>query len=290
MRVLLAHDGSSGADKAVALLNAIDLPTGSAVRVIHVVDAVSPPDQPSTLDALQARLRPLELVVREGRPGDVVASEAVAFGADLVVLGPSREIHDPTGAWDRPVWVHVIDNARAPVLVVRKRSLRRLVLGVDGSPAARAATDAMANWALFRHVEMRAVSVATVKSSWHTRALRGTYPQAITDYRRDLLANEQLHAEIARASVARLRAAGRFADWWVVAGDPAMSLLRFATSWEADVVAIGAGQTQSSVTSIGGVERQVLAGSRSSVLLFPPMLRPRGPSADAHVTVMGTHA
>jgi nucleotide-binding universal stress UspA family protein len=258
----------------------MQLSTGSATRVIHAVD----PAHPATadLDALRARVAPLELVVRYGRPGPVIAAEAIAFDADLVVLGPCREMHEPTGAWDRPVWVRVIDDARSPVLVVRKRGLRRLLLGADDSPAARVAVDRLATWPLFGDVDVRAVSVATVKHPWHRRTAPGSYPEAISDYRRDLRANEERHAVIARDAASQLESAGRHTEWAVATGDPALSLLRVASAWQADVVAIGAGQTPSSVTSIGDVERQVIAGSRASVLLFPPALRPRRARANSH--------
>ena len=38
MRVLIAHDGSAGADQALAIAEALDWPQGSMLRIVGVVE------------------------------------------------------------------------------------------------------------------------------------------------------------------------------------------------------------------------------------------------------------
>ena len=107
MRVLLAHDGSPGAEIATALAASLTWPEGSLIRLIGATDGdVQPfPDGEGAMEDLHAepvrlaqamtaaasRLRgpglAVDHVVHRGEPSTAIADEAAAFGADLVIIG-----------------------------------------------------------------------------------------------------------------------------------------------------------------------------------------------------------
>jgi nucleotide-binding universal stress UspA family protein len=155
MRVLLATDGSEQALAATEWLLTFPLPRSTTVRVIAVASLayVLPARLESTRQdrrgpyehaariASEARATlvrcraAVEARVAEGDPREEIVRMADAWPADLVVLG-ARGLRPLQRALLGSVSTAVVRHVQCPVLVMRerRRGLRTIVLGVDGSP------------------------------------------------------------------------------------------------------------------------------------------------------------
>jgi nucleotide-binding universal stress UspA family protein len=146
MKILLAIDDSPYSTEAVGVVGARPWPTGTTVRVLSVVERVTPPaaelwyDAGGSLDRVQQEitgraeqltrrvaesLRAVGLmtepVVREGDPRSVIVDEAKDWLADLIVVGS----HGYTGVtrWLLgSVAQSVVSHAPCSVEVVRSKS------------------------------------------------------------------------------------------------------------------------------------------------------------------------
>ena len=142
MRILLAHDGSDGANGAAELVRAITWPAGSTLRVVSVVEptmvaltawAGGIADESAEaegqvreyyegeLDETVRRLagpdRSVESAVLRGRPATAIVEDARAFGADLVVVG-SRGLGPVSSVLMGSVSRWLVKHADVPVTIV----------------------------------------------------------------------------------------------------------------------------------------------------------------------------
>jgi nucleotide-binding universal stress UspA family protein len=155
MRVLLATDGSEEALAATDWLLTFPLPRSSTVRVFAVASLAQVP--PAELESAQEYRRRIsqrtgliasaardtlarrwvgaEERVAEGDAREEIVRMADDWPADLVVLG-ARGLRLVQRALLGSVSTAVVRHVHCPVLVVRgrRRGLRTIVLGVDGSP------------------------------------------------------------------------------------------------------------------------------------------------------------
>ena len=282
MRVLLAQDGSAGADLAAGLVAALTWPRDSIVRLVGVLEADLPPfpdrridgdpapvDPGLGLDAmLEAAALPLERQdvkierkVLRGRPATAIAEEAAAFEADLIITG-TRGRRFISSLLVGSVASEVVDRAPCPVLVARAATIRRVLLATDGSPASSAATEVLARWPIFREARVRVLSVATT-APWNAprnASLRGTDEVDVPE--------DAEHREIAGSAASRLIDAGVNAVAEVRAGDPATSIVDIARSQSVDLIVVGSrGRTGLKRTLLGSVARAVLYSADASVLI-----------------------
>ena len=154
-RVLVATDGSSQARRALTAAMQFPWPARTRVRAVVARRMGKEHSRSILLAALdrgaefigraaQRRLRrrwpDADVVIVDKTPVDGVLSEAERFAADVIVLGwrghgPIRRLL--MGSVSRGV----VRGARCAVFVVRRRSadVRRIVIGVDGSPGAQRA-------------------------------------------------------------------------------------------------------------------------------------------------------
>ena len=193
MRVLLATDGSPAAGLAVDLVAGIDWPAGTSVRVVEAIQVgadlyggVWPASTFVDAERLEAELRQTAVDTVEGarsrlvRPGLDVSGEVLSgraanaiveaagsMQADLIVLG-SRGHGTIESMVLGSVSAEVVDHAQLPVLVARDGAIARVVLGWDGSAAARAAADLLLTWPMFSRSAIRVVSVADIGVPWWT--------------------------------------------------------------------------------------------------------------------------
>jgi nucleotide-binding universal stress UspA family protein len=266
MRILLAVDGSPGADRARDLVAAMPLHAGGTVRIVSVAPTLADLiDVPWAIaatvaageieaDALRlhqvalesavAELRSarsdleVESIVRRGRAASVIVDEARELSADLVLIG-----HRGHGAWDSlllgSVAAEVVDHAPCPVLVARGERLGAVVFADDGSTYARAAEGALLNWPIFGGLPITVVTVAEA----------------------DARADE--------AAAGRLCEAGLDARSEVRGGDPAHQIIAAATAHEAGLIVLGTrGQTGLRRIILGSVARKVLLHAPCSVLVI----------------------
>ncbi len=136
-KILVAHDGSDAADKA--LLKAVEMAKvdGAAVTVISVVPNLCfteiGVDCKTVNDLYRAEVEGLmegvreilkdegvsaEIVIVEGRPADEIADYAMSNHADLIVIGSTGK-QSSEGVKLGSVSSSVVDNAVCSVLVVR---------------------------------------------------------------------------------------------------------------------------------------------------------------------------
>jgi nucleotide-binding universal stress UspA family protein len=297
MRVLLAYDGSAGAEAARELLGRLRLPTRTEIAVAAVLESgpdlvgapesgVAPGNTQETerriikdLDLqlwnvaalLRAPERTCETRVLRGRPASALTEEAKRWCADLIVLG-SRGHGPLESLLLGSVSAEVVDHAPCPVLVARRPVVRRLLLGVDGSDSAHRAVATLASWQLLHAVPATVVGVLEPAPSWPV-ALGGAFaPTIVTigdggiDERHD-----QLRGAVAEA-IATLRRAGMIAEGEVREGDPAHELVKAAVDHSADLVVVGTrGLSALGRLLLGSVARKVLLHTDASVLVVRPV-------------------
>jgi nucleotide-binding universal stress UspA family protein len=159
-RVLVATDGSKDARAAIA--TARDFPWPSDTRVRAVVarrSRWSGPRQP-VIDALDEHFervataarrslrrtwRNADAVAIDALPVESIVGEARRFRAKIIVLG-WRGYGPVARLWMGSISRGVVRHALCPVLVVRRRrDLRTVVVGVDGSRNARKAAAFLAS-------------------------------------------------------------------------------------------------------------------------------------------------
>jgi len=292
MRVLLAFDGSAGATQAVELAESIAWPPHTTLRIVSVVaprvlvESLPRPlavgtgsaleaelvtylemQQVEMVDRLAARDRQVEAVVLRGRPATAIIEDAVAFSADVLVVG-SRGHGRIASLVLGSVSAEVVDHAPCPVLVVRRATLSQLLLATDGSPSARIAEDIVGGWPIFDRLPIRVVSVADVVRPLTSGIAPLMHRQVIDASAKDLDAAIGVSERIAQESATRLRHAGHPTETEVRPGDAAAEIISVADERQADLVVLGSrGRTGLTRILLGSVARNVLAGSGASVLI-----------------------
>jgi nucleotide-binding universal stress UspA family protein len=292
MRLLLAYDGSACANAARDLVAHLPLPAGSAITLVTALErgpqlfgapefAVVPHDAADAEGQLLADLqqmlheaaeplrtadRHVDTRVVRGRPASAIVDEAVACQPDLLVVG-SRG-HGPLASVVMgSVSAEVVDHAPCPVLVARRRSVSRLVVGVDGSASADRALALLRRWPIFAGLPGAVVTVTEPISAWAGRVGTAIYPvwvdmhESATDRRAQL-------DEVAQRGADELARAGISAGVELREGDPADQLIRAAQATGADLIVVGSrGLSTLPRLVIGSVARKVLLHAPQSVLV-----------------------
>lgn len=302
MNVLIAYDGSTHADRAIADLAHAGLPTTGSARVFTAADVVLPPssvgrfvdgEPGGALRALPAQVATavraavdfaawgadrartvlpgwnVAAVAQADAPAWGIVKECDTWQPDLAVVG-SQGLGSARRILIGSVSQRVLTEARCPVRVARGRreentELPRLLVGVDGSAGSFAAVRAAA------------------ARSWHpgTAALvmgvvEGRIPEGPTldAFLGDALADRDRadHEATMRAVLDRAAAllAGSHPDLEVgtslVEGDPKRTLLDRAKEWRADTVFVGArGLVGASRMLLGSVSTAVAMRAHCSV-------------------------
>jgi nucleotide-binding universal stress UspA family protein len=290
VRVLIATDGSTAAQRAVELTSAQAWPAGSEFLVIAVDDGrhVAPalPDAPAaaeTEDAVADDLAALAAraagaLERQGwtATGDVLVGRAASviveaggdFGADVLVLG-SRGRGRLQALALGSVSAEVVDHANRPVLVARGTdTIRRVVLADDGSDPAARARAVLAEWPIFEGAEVTVTSVSHVSGPIRSAIAPTVYRAAMADHARSLEEARHRRDQTLRAASMELQAAGRRVAKAPRDGDPAAEILAVAADARADLIVVGSrGQSGLARLLLGSVARNVLYGAPCSVLV-----------------------
>jgi nucleotide-binding universal stress UspA family protein len=292
MRVLIAYDGSDGAEQAVVLASSLQWRGDTTLRVVGVAEqaAMAPimaPGQPGGSPALESQIvSHLEEVmagavdrlrsasganvageILRGRPASVLVDEAIRFRADLVV-GGSRGHGTVASLVLGSVSAEFVDHAPCPALVARTPTVTRILFASDGSAPAAVAEDTLARWPIFERVPIEVVSVAHVVEPWHTGIAPTMHRAVIAAHAKDLESARAAHTEVAEAAAKRLRAAGRTAEARVRTGDAAGEIIAAANESSCDLIVMGSrGHTGLVRMLIGSVARNVLHASAASVMV-----------------------
>ena len=293
MRVMIAYDGSAGAEAARDFVAHLPIPDGSAITLVTALErgpdlfgapefAVVPHDAADAeailLSDLQEMLhaaaaplrapsRTVDTRVVRGRPASAVLDEAHALMPDLLVIG-SRGHGPLASVLLGSVSTEVVDHAPCPVLVVRHPSAHRVVVGVDGSESSQRAIATLVAWPILRDLTAKVVTIASDAPTWAASMGAGFYPawvdlhESHTDEMREQLLN------VARRSADELRESGMPATVELRSGDPADEIIKAAKAEDADLVVVGSrGLSTLPRLLLGSVARKVLLHATQSVLI-----------------------
>ncbi len=292
MRILIAHDGSDGADQALDLVASVSWPPDSVFRIVHaipdtreirrrwaglILDAtVSLEDRlreeagrvvQAAADRLAHVDRTVEQQVVVGRAPQALVEDARGSASDLVVIG-SRGLGPFATTLLGSVSAEVVDAAPCPVLVSRSARLRAIVLATDGSPCASHAERFLARLPLARGVPVTVVSVGSVFHPWHVGIAPTMVSQAMDAAAAEEAHVRAVHEGYVRESAHRLREAGIDARPVLRMGDPVHEVLAAADEARADLIVLGSrGQTGLRRLVTGSVARGVLTRSHGSVMV-----------------------
>jgi nucleotide-binding universal stress UspA family protein len=297
MRVLLAYDGSVGAEAARELVAHLRLPRGVELCVVAAVEhatelfghADQPAMPPGAHDAERELMAHVEMQlstvagslrtpdrscstrILRGRPGTALVDEARRIDADLVVVG-SRGHGPLQSILLGSVSAEVVDHAPCPVLVARRPRAHRLLLGVDGSRSAQRAVDVLAAWELLHPVPTLVVGVVEPMATW-PMALGGAFAPTVVEVGSGAIEERQTRLEAAiDEAVATLRRAGMLAEGELREGDAAEQLVVAAAQHGADLVVVGTrGLGALGRLLLGSVARNVLLHTDASVLVVRPV-------------------
>lgn len=300
MRVLLAFDGSAGAEAARDLAAHLPWPDGTAITVVAALERgpslFGAPDfalTPHSADEAEALLladlqemlhdaaaplrggsRQVETRVIRGRPASALLDEANALLPDLIIVG-SRGYGPLATVMLGSVSTEVVDHAPCPVLVARHPSVHRLVVGVDGSESAQRVIDRLSRWPIFAGLPARVVAVSEPPVTLAASMGATFYPawnavrEATGDDRR------QQMAEIALRACGQLARGGLRSSVETRTGDAAQQLIAAAREDDSDLIVVGTrGLTTLSRLVIGSVARKVLLHAPTSVLVIRPSRAP----------------
>jgi nucleotide-binding universal stress UspA family protein len=215
-----------------------------------------------TLADATARLqRPgLDIVARleQGRAASVIVDTAREMGADLIIVG-ARGHGLIAEALLGSVSAEVVDQAQSAVLVARRPSTGRLLLGVDGSDVSMSAVAFVASSGLFAAAETRVVEATDVQPDWSLGFTPGdaafaadVYAIVADDARREA-------GEVTSAAADSLRSHGLTSSTVVLNGPAASAIAAEARGWCADLIVVG--------TRGNGLVKRLLLGSTARSLL-----------------------
>jgi nucleotide-binding universal stress UspA family protein len=308
MKILIAYDGSQGADDALDDLPRAGLPPLAEALVVSVAEVFAPPTGPTEAagpvppavrqawaEATQAieaaRARALQGCARVQAlfPGWQVRAEASAdspawgvikqadtWYPDLIVVGSHGR-----STLGRLVLGGVsqtlVTEARCSVRVARRHDRAgaapvRLVIGVDGSPNAKAAVDALAArvWP-----PGSAVYVVAVRDARLSTALAPTPPLFEEWVGASPVETQTWVHHMVETLGQPLQAAGLAVSSDVKEGDPKRVLPDIAAQWEADCLVVGArGLSRIQRFLLGSVSAAVAARAHCSVEVIRPPHKP----------------
>jgi nucleotide-binding universal stress UspA family protein len=299
MRIILGTDGSEGARWAAETLVALPLSSPTEVTVLAAVDVPEPSFTSVTPMARRAYSQALATMRREaeeealhaldttarildshlasittrlthGLAGTTIIETAERLRADLVVVG-SRGLGPVKELLLGSVSQQVIRSAPCSVLVARGPvgSVRRVLIGMDGSVHAEAATRLVSDLPLPADASVHLCAVAEEPSFGPGKVKT---PQ-------ELAAALRTIAEVGRASADRVLAEGRRLlaavgceiTTSMRAGHPVDHLLAAIREFRPDLAVIGAkGRTGAKSFALGSVAQMVLKYASCSVLVVRP--------------------
>jgi nucleotide-binding universal stress UspA family protein len=276
MRILVATDGSIGADAAMKWLGSFPLPENAAVEVISAsglpfaAEAMIAKgwrqllaESERVVDQARARLAERWTTVAartlDGDARDAIIAAAKQGKADLIVLG-ARGLGAVASFLLGSVSLAVGRDAPCPVLVChgRARPVRKVIIAHDGSPNARTAVDFFCQLPFAADIAVSLVGVV------EPAPYPATAPEVVEPELRGLLRDienekrSRLMSALDEAA-AILRRHVRAVDIVMPKGTAAAMILEAARAHDGDLIVVGA-------RGHGGLKRMALGSVSESVL------------------------
>lgn len=296
-RILLATDGSAGAQRALELVTSSFEPGGvRSIEVISVVArAVSTPEawaEATPRQALEqshraaARQRAEAAVetlaasgfravatVRTGHPADTIVTHAIASRPDLIVLG-TRGLVGRRRRVIGSVSGKVARYAPTSVLVAQTAGpVRRILLGYDASPDADEALELVARLPLRGEPAVTVLSAYDVTPPFAAGIAPTMVAQARAAYRDSLRWAAEAADAMASSAAQRLREAGLTAAMRTARGPAHRQLAIVASELPADLLVVGS-------RGLSAIQRFFLGSTSAALLTRPPtsvlVARPTG--------------
>jgi nucleotide-binding universal stress UspA family protein len=303
MKILIAYDGSSFADKAIEDLRRAGLPANVEALIVCVADGTAAhpdavaADKTDEAGSWRSRLAEAERLAEDagsrilsyfpswtissealwGSPGKVILTTAEWWHPDLVVAGS----HGRSGFarfFLGSVSLSIVSKAACSVRVARSVGRNdgvplRTLVGYDGSEAARAAVRAVAARCWPKNAEAEIISAAQTIAPVTTELDASTFAQEPAySVIRD--ADEQARRRLAKIAAEcedALRGAGLVANFKVIDGDPREVIVCEAERFKADAVFVGArGHGRMERLLLGSVSNYVVTHATCSVEVVRP--------------------
>lgn len=306
MRILIVDDGSSYADMATEIVEALQLPSQTEVTIMTVVpehtflggitlsklrDASIKKEaqQQKALELLQQSVQALSTsklkvdnVVRWGDPADEILKVANELAVSLVVMG-AKGLTDPLAFRIGSVASAVMKHAKASVLLVRQTTritnqvsrakkkavtINRILIATDGSKYSDMVTRFLLGLPLRRHCE---VIVVTALQSYLAALIK--MPTLDFQTNQELLVRLQATEEsealkLTAKSEKEFNARGYKTSCVVLRGGAAESILAAAKRYEPDIIALGSrGLSGIESRLLGSVAERVASHADCSVLI-----------------------
>jgi nucleotide-binding universal stress UspA family protein len=281
MRILIATDGSPGADAALQLVAASFHPAGvDGIDVVTVAardpdggDRLEAEDRPNDasaaeiVEAARARLAEAGFAatgeVLTGHPADEIVERAGDARTDFVVVG-TRGAGLVQRLFAGSVSSKVAAHSPAPVLVAeRDAPIRRVLVAYDGSAPADAALRFAAALPLRDGAEFRVATVFSAMAPLSSGIAPTMVGLAEHAYAEELETAERQAVSVAEAGAAIIRAAGRTATATAISGPPLERLTELASEFDADLIAVGD-------RGRSGIQRFLLGSTSAGLVTSPP--------------------
>jgi nucleotide-binding universal stress UspA family protein len=269
MNILYATDGSPASLAGAQFLGQLGLDTDCQVTVLTVAPPHEEAEAQAALTAALAALShcttAITTTVRRGHPAEMILSFAEANPTDLIVVG-WRGRSAITRFFLGSVAERVALHAPCPVLLARplRGSLRRILVGVDGSDHSVRAVEWLQGFPLPEECEVKLLMVLpfledVIRARMLIPPHHTDYAQAQVDAeRQEQEAKEQLDRLAQSLGTSRLQATGE-----IRRGEPALGLIEAAEEWRADLVVVGS-------QGLSAVERFVMGSVSENVLRHAP--------------------
>jgi nucleotide-binding universal stress UspA family protein len=278
IHIVIGDDGSSSAACARQLIVGLPWPAGTSVDTVAAIDDAGShfgrgpiPLALARLLALGAEeLRAADLAVQtqvlRGFPGAAIVAAAGHRHADLVVVG-ARSRHGQLSAGLGPISRFAAERAPCHVLIARRSTARKVLIGHDGTEASRHAIQLAATWPAFEHVPIHLVSVVEMPPELRhlpfSKELVAMMPgtgEALLQQR----ARQQTWLLEARAV---LEGAGRTVTSETRVGHTAQELLMAADALDVDIMVVGTHRPRHADGALAAVAGDLLAHAGASILL-----------------------
>ena len=297
MKALLAIDGSTESGLGLETAASFSWPPRTSLAVVTVLPAEADwyggpwaagvayvpsetmrtrvrANREALLAGAAARLRQngLDVTTRlvDGRAASVIVDTAREIGADLIILG-ARGHGAIEEAFLGSVSAEVVDQAPCAVLVARRPSAERVLIGTDGSDVAMSAAKFVGACRLFRTSQVRVVHAVDVNPTWWLGYMPVDGTLAVNAYATVMAEAHQHGDQVTASMTAQLRTDDLTASTVTVEGPAAAALVDEAKSWGADLVVVGTrGNGLLKRLLLGSTARSVMHHAGASVLITRP--------------------